>query len=116
MIIWQRLIAYVSESDQWQGKPVYMALVETAQQHGIAGATVLRGIEGFGMRDAGKIHTARILELSSELPILVLIIDSQEAINRFLPTVKEIVTKGLVTLEMLNVVHHAPMAELKDKD
>lgn len=104
MATWQRLIAYVSESDQWQGKPVYLALVEAARKHGIAGATVLRGIEGFGMRDSGRIHTARILELSSELPILVLIIDSQEAIDLFLPTVKEIVTTGLVTLEILNVV------------
>lgn len=105
MITWQRLIAYVSESDQWRGKPAYLALVEEAKKHGIAGATVIRGIEGFGMGDSGKIHTARILELSSELPILVLIIDSEEAIAEFLPTVKEIVNKGLVTLENLNVVH-----------
>ncbi|HBW57317.1 MAG TPA: hypothetical protein DEF27_05730 [Oscillatoriales bacterium UBA8482] len=106
MVTWQRLIAYVDESDQWQGRPVYMALVEEAKKHRISGATVLRGIEGFGMRDSGKIHTARILELSSELPILVLIIDSEEAIASFLPLVKEIVTQGLVTLETMNVVHH----------
>ncbi|MGA7935457.1 MAG: DUF190 domain-containing protein [Kovacikia sp.] len=114
MTTWQRLIAYVGESDQWQGKPVYLALVEAAKKHGIAGATVIRGIEGFGLRDSGKIHTARILELSSELPILVIIMDSQEAIAQFLPTVKDIVTKGLVTLESLNVVHHAPITEFEE--
>lgn len=106
MTTWQQLIVYVSESDRWRGKPVYLVLVEEAKKHGIAGATVIRGIEGFGMRDSGKVHTARILELSSELPIIVLIVDSQEVIAEFLPTVKEIVTKGLVTLETLNVVHH----------
>lgn len=106
MTTWQQLIAYVGESDRWQGKPVYLALVEEAKKQGIAGATVIRGIEGFGMGDSGKVHTTRILELSSELPILVLIVDSQEAIAEFLPTVKEIVTKGMVTLQTLNVVHH----------
>jgi PII-like signaling protein len=109
MTVWQRLIVYVTESDQWRGQPVYLALVETAKKHGIAGATVIRGIEGFGMSDARKIHTARILELSSELPILVLIIDSEAAIADFLPMVKEMVGKGLVTIEILNVVHHAPL-------
>jgi hypothetical protein len=113
MAVWQRLIVYLGESDQWEGKPVYMVLVEEAKKHGIAGATVLRGIEGFGMRGSGKIHTARILELSSELPVLVLIIDSQEVIADFLPVVKEIVTKGLVTIENLNVVHHLPSRELE---
>jgi PII-like signaling protein len=113
MAIWQRLIAYVGESDQWKGKPVYMALVEEAKKHGIAGATAIRGIEGFGVRDSGRIHTSRILELSSELPILVLMIDSQEALDRFLPVVKEIVPKGLVTLETLNVVHPAPPSNTK---
>jgi PII-like signaling protein len=114
MATWQRLIAYVSESDQWNGKPVYIALVEEAKKHGMAGATAIRGIEGFGLRDSGRIHTARILELSSELPILVLIIDSKEAIDRFLPELKKIITKGLVTLETLNVVHRAPLSELEE--
>ncbi|MGB8698628.1 MAG: DUF190 domain-containing protein [Thermosynechococcaceae cyanobacterium] len=113
MKTWQRLIAYVGETDQWRGKPVYLALVEEAKKHGIAGATAIRGIEGFGERDSGRIHTARIFELSSELPILVIIIDTEEAIEQFLPKVKEIVTKGLVTLEALNVVHHGPIAEFE---
>jgi hypothetical protein len=109
MTNWQRLIAYVSESDQWQGKPVYLALVEAARDHGMAGATVIRGIEGFSIHDPGKIRTTRILELSSELPILVLIIDSEEAISTFLPVVQNIVSQGLVTLESLNVVHSSPV-------
>lgn len=114
MTVWQRLIAHVEESEQWQGQPIYRALVEEAKKHGISGATVIRGIEGYGIQDSGKIHTARILELSSELPILVLMIDSQESIEHFLPTVKSIVTKGLVTLETLNVVHHAPVDTSED--
>jgi len=105
--VWQRLIIYVTESEQWRGKPVYMALVEAARENGISGATVIRGIEGFGIGDGKKIHTARMLELSSELPILILIVDSENTIENFLPIVKEIVKKGLVTLETLNVIHHS---------
>ncbi len=107
MTVWQRLIVYVTESEQWQGKPVYMALVEAARENGISGATVIRGIEGFGIGDSKKIHTARILELSSELPILIIIVDSQATIANFIPVVKEIVSRGLVTLETLNVIHHS---------
>lgn len=105
--VWQRLIVYVTESEQWRGKPVYMALVEAAREHGINGATVIRGIEGFGIGEGKKIHTARMLELSSELPILIIIVDAENTIEKFLPIVKEIVKKGLVTLENINIVHHS---------
>lgn len=107
MTTWQRLTIYLTESEQWQGKTLYTALVEAARNQGIAGATVLRGIEGFGLRDQGRIHTAKILELSSDLPILVIMIDRETAIANFLPIVKKMVSGGLVTLEALNVVHHS---------
>lgn len=111
MTTWQRLIIYITESDQWQGKTLYTALVEAARKQGIIGATVLRGIEGFGLRDQGKIHTAKILELSSDLPIMVIMIDREEAIDRFLPVVKDMVSGGVVTLEPLNVVHPSKYRE-----
>lgn len=107
MTTWEQLTIYVGESDQWQGKSVYTALIEAARKQKIAGATVIRGIEGYGFREQGKIHTARILELSSELPMVIYIIDRAEAIAQFLPLVKEIVTKGLVVQQTLNIVHHS---------
>lgn len=111
MTTWQRLTIYITESDQWQGKTLYTALMEAARKQGIAGATVLRGIEGFGLRDQGRIHTANILELSSDLPIMVILIDQEGAIDRFLPVVKDMVSGGLVTLEPLNVIHHSKYRE-----
>jgi hypothetical protein len=111
MTTWQRLTIYITESEQWQGKMLYTALVETARDRGIAGATVLRGIEGFGLRDQGRVHTAKIFELSSNLPIMVIMIDREEAIANFLPIVKQMVSGGLVTLEPLNVVHHSEVKE-----
>ncbi|MBW4518955.1 MAG: DUF190 domain-containing protein [Scytolyngbya sp. HA4215-MV1] len=106
---YEQLTIYVGESDQWHGKPVYLAIVEVAQQQGLAGATVLRGVAGFGTRQNHAIHTAKILELSSELPMVVIIIDRADAIGQFLPQVKEIVQHGMVIREVLNVVHHAPL-------
>ncbi len=111
MTTWQRLTIYITESEQWQGKPLYTALVETAHDRGIAGATVLRGIEGFGLRDQSRIHTAKIFELSSDLPIMVIMIDQEEAIANFLPLVKQMLSGGLVTLEPLNVVYHTEHRE-----
>lgn len=107
MTLWQRLTIYITESEQWQGKPLYTALVEAAHDRGISGATVLRSIEGFGLRDRGRIHTAKIFELSSDLPIMVIMVDKEEAIASFLPLVKQMVSGGLVTLQPLNVVHHS---------
>ncbi len=104
----EQLTIYIDESDNWHGKPIYNALVEEARKMGIVGATVMRGVEGFGVRQHRQIHTANILELSSDLPMVVTVIDKAEAIAAFLPLVKEIVTMGLVIQETVNVVHHAP--------
>ncbi len=109
MTQWQQLTIYVTESDQWQGQPVYIALVEAARKQGIAGATVTRGIAGYGARGHHQIHTARLIELSSELPIVITVIDTAEAIDRFLPFVKSCVTQGLVLCDSVNVVHPSPV-------
>ena len=103
----EQLTIYITESDRWQGKPLYSALVEAARQQGLAGATVTRGVEGYGVRQHHQIHVASIMELA-DLPIVVTIVDRAEAIAQFLPLVKEMVTKGLVIQERVNIVHHAP--------
>jgi hypothetical protein len=101
------LTIYVGESDQWHGRPVYLALVEAARQAGLAGATVLRGVVGYGKRKHGEINTARILELSSDLPMVITILDRAEAIAQFLPLVQDMVKGGIVIQETVNLVHPA---------
>jgi PII-like signaling protein len=97
---------FIGESDRWHGRPLYRALVEKAREQGLAGATVVRGIEGFGANSV--IHTARLLELSSDLPIVVEIADRPEKVEAFLTTVKEMVKEGLATLEKVRVVFYRP--------
>ncbi len=105
MADWEKLTIFIDESDQWHGQPLYLALVAQARSQGLAGATVVRGIAGYGMRQHHRLHTARILELA-DLPLMVIIIDRSDAITRFLATVKEMVQVGLVTHAPVNVVHH----------
>jgi PII-like signaling protein len=93
---------FVGESDTWHGRPLYQAIVERAHAEGMAGATVVRGVEGFG--GSSRIHTARILRLSEDLPVVIEIVDSDEAISRVLPALDEMVTEGLVTLESVDVI------------
>ena len=92
---------FVGESDRRDGKPLYEWLVLRAREQGLAGATVLRGIEGFGADS--RLHTAKILRLSEDLPIVVEIVDTREKIEAFLPTVDEAVTEGLATLERVEI-------------
>lgn len=103
---WEKLTIYIDESDRWHGKPLFTALVEEARKQGLAGVTVTRGIEGFGVRQHHQIHTARIMELA-DLPIIVTLIDRAEAIAQFLPSVQAMVAVGLVTQETIRVVYHA---------
>jgi PII-like signaling protein len=107
MSTWEQLTIYIGESDHWQGEPLYMALVKQARQHGITGATVPLGVAGFGQRQHGEIHTAQIFELSSNLPMVVTLIDKSEAIAAFLPVVQKMVRVGIVTQQAVIVVHHA---------
>jgi uncharacterized protein len=93
---------FIGESDTWHGKPLYEAIVMRVREEGLAGATVLRGIEGFGADS--RIHTSRILRLSEDLPIVVEIVDTSENIARVLPLLDEMVTEGMVTLERVEVI------------
>lgn len=98
---------YIGETDQYHGSPLYHAIVVKARQLGLAGATVYRGLEGFGADS--RIHTANILRLSEDLPIVVEIVDKPERIDSFLPELDKMVTKGLVvTVEDVQVVRYAP--------
>ena len=92
---------FIGESDKHDGKPLYQWLVLKAREHGLAGATVLRGTEGFGAHS--RLHTAKILRLSVDLPIIVEIVDTLEKIEAFLPVVDEAVTEGLATLERVQI-------------
>lgn len=88
------LMAFVGEQDHWHGKPLYAAIVERAKEIGMAGATVTRGIMGFGANS--RIHTASILRLSEDLPIVIHMVDTVERINQFLPMLDEMVDEGMV--------------------
>lgn len=100
----QLLRIFIGESDRWQGKPLYEAIVLKAREMGIAGATMLRGLMGFGA--ASRIHTAKILRLSEDLPIVVEIVDSADKIEALLPVIDEMVQEGLVTLEKVRVIQY----------
>lgn len=97
-----RLTVLVNESDQWHHRPVYAEIVHRAHGSGLAGATVLRGIEGFGR--SGRVHTSRILSLTEDLPCAVVVVDTEEKVRAFLPQVEEVVDGGLVTLERVEVL------------
>jgi PII-like signaling protein len=101
----RRLTVYIGEDDTWHHKPLYTEIVHRAHASGLAGASVLRGIEGFGS-SSGRVHTSRILSLSEDLPVAVVIIDTAEKVDAFLPQVAEVVTEGLVTLDDVDVVLH----------
>jgi PII-like signaling protein len=92
---------FLGESDRHEGLPLYEWLVRRAKEHGLAGATVLRGIEGFGAHS--RLHTAKILRLSTDLPIVVEIVDTIEKIEAFLPVVDAAVAEGLATVEKVDI-------------
>ncbi len=100
----KRLRIYIGESDRWQRRSLYHALVEKAKELDLAGATVFRGLMGYGANS--RIHTASIVDLSSDLPILVEIVDSEEYINKFLPFLDEMMQEGLVTIEDIEVIKY----------
>ena len=95
---------FIGESDRWEHQPLYEALVLKARELHLAGATVLRGPMGFGK--ASRLHTAKILRLSMDLPLIIEIVDSEEKINSFLPTLDQMLGGGLVTLEKVKVLHY----------
>lgn len=92
---------FVGESDKHGGMPLYAWIVRRARELGLAGATVLRGVEGFGAHS--RLHTAKILRLSEDLPIVVEIVDTREKIESFLPVIDEAIPEGLATLERVQI-------------
>lgn len=95
---------FVGESDRWQHQPLYEAIVLKARELHLAGATVLRGPMGFGA--ASRIHTAKILRLSMDLPIVIEIVDAEDKVKTMLPLLDEMMGGGLVTLEKIKVIHY----------
>ena len=96
-----KLRIYIGESDTWKGENLYAAIVQKAKEMKLAGASVFRGIMGFGANH--HIHSAKILRISDELPVLIEIVDTQENIDRFLPFLEEVIQQGMVTQEKINV-------------
>src|SRR5438309_12071956 len=95
---------FIGESDRWQHHPLYEAIVLKAREMHLAGATVLRGPMGFGK--SSRLHTAKVLRLSFDLPLVIEIVDSEEKINAFLPLLNEMATGGLVTMEKVKVIEY----------
>jgi len=95
---------FVGESDTWHRKPLVTALVERLRSEGFAGATVLRGVMGFGARSV--VHTSNVLRLSEDLPVVIEIVDSEEHVQRLLPILDEMVVEGLVTMEKVRVLKY----------
>jgi uncharacterized protein len=97
---------FIGESDRHAGLPLYEWIVRQAREQGLAGATVLRGLQGFGAHS--RVHTAKILELSTDLPIIVEIVDTREKIERFLPLIDAAIPEGLATLEKVQIRFYRP--------
>ena len=95
---------FIGDADQWEGRALYEAIVLRAREQNMAGATVLRGVMGFGKNS--RLHTAKLLELSTDMPVVIEIVDSEEKVNDFLPVLDGMLTGGLVTLEKVRVIHY----------
>ena len=95
---------FIGESDRWEHRPLYEAIVIKARENGLGGATVLRGPMGFGKTSV--LHTAKSLQLSMDLPLIIEIVESEEKVNAFLPVLDEMISGGLVTLEKVKVIHY----------
>ena len=93
---------YIGESDTWEGRPLYDAIVHLLRDRGLAGATVIRGIEGFGAKH--HLHTTRILSLTTDLPILIEVVDQEDRLRAILPEIDRMVGEGLITLERVEVL------------
>ncbi|MFN2385924.1 MAG: DUF190 domain-containing protein [Thermoanaerobaculia bacterium] len=97
---------FIGESDKWHHQPLSIALLERLRKEGFAGGTVFHGVAGFGARSV--LHTAHLLRLSEDLPVVIEVVDTQHHIDRLIPILDEMVTEGLVTLEKARVIKYAP--------
>lgn len=95
---------FIGESDQHKGKALYEQIVLKARELNLAGATVLRGIMGYGANS--RVHTAKLLELSDDLPIIIEIVDTEKNLNKILPFLDDVVTEGLITLEKIRIIKY----------
>lgn len=95
---------FIGESDRWEHRPLYEAIVHKARERHLAGASVTRGMMGFGA--ASRIHTAKILRLSMDLPIVIEIVDRPEKVDAFLPELEKMIGGGMITLEKVKVIHY----------
>lgn len=102
---------FIGESDHYDRKPLYEAIVNKAKELDLAGATVLRGIMGFGANS--RMHTAKFLRLSDDLPLVVEVVDSEEYINRLLPFLDEAIGEGLITMEKVRIFRYRARSETK---
>lgn len=100
-----RVTIFIGENDVWQHKPLYTEIVHRAHAAGLAGASVFRGIEGFGA--SSLIHTSRLLSLSEDLPVAIVIVDTEDRVRAFLPQLDELVGEGLVILDDCEVIRYA---------
>jgi uncharacterized protein len=106
-----RLSVFVREDDHWHHKPLYAEIVHRAHEAGLAGASVLRGIEGYGVTE--RIHAPRLFRLTEDVPVLVVIVDTEDRIRDFLPKVGELVTTGLAVLDPVETVQYTPTASMR---
>ncbi|MBC2904228.1 DUF190 domain-containing protein [Streptomyces cupreus] len=104
-----RVTVFIGEHDTWHHKPLYSEIVHRAHAAGLAGASVFRGIEGFGA--SSLIHTSRLLTLSEDLPVAIVIVDTEERVRAFLPQLDELVSEGLVILDDCEVIRYAGRTE-----
>ena len=103
---------FIGETDRWKHQPLHEAIVLKAREMHLAGATVLRGPMGFGK--SSRLHTAKILRLSMDLPLIIEIVDTEEKINTLLPLLDEMMGGGLVTLEKVRVIHYRGVPEVPE--
>ncbi len=109
----QLLRIFIGESDRWDGKPLHEAIVRAAREQGLAGATVLRGLEGFGAHS--RTHTVKILRLSEDLPLVIEIVDTPQRIQDFLPSLDKMVGEGMITLEKVHIIAYRSNPEAGKK-
>jgi PII-like signaling protein len=98
------LSIFVGDSDTWHHKPLYAEIVHRAHAAGLAGATVLHGVEGYGA--SNLVHTTRLLSLSEDLPVVIIIVDTEDAVRAFLPQLDELIREGLVIIDPVEVIRY----------